>query len=155
MRQILFAAFLCGLPVTAQACTGPACCVVYGVAAVCRSSVVEERARGIVMRRCPRCLPSDVTDWIFSYQMNRGPYESAGDLAGDVLRAMGRRSDSRLTGAVLHNECAALGQNNHLLRIERAAVNVTEFTSAKVPNRSNVAHVAYRVRLTIGIVSRA
>lgn len=72
----------------AQVCTGPACCVRYGVPAVCRSPVVEARAKAIVLRRCPRCAPADATGWIFSYQMNRGPYASETDLARDVLRAM-------------------------------------------------------------------
>lgn len=89
-RALIIAALplLCALSVPAQACTGPACCVRYGWPAVCRSLVIEERAKRIVMRRCQRCDQSDVTDLIFSYQMNRGPYESAGDLAVDVLRAM-------------------------------------------------------------------
>lgn len=88
---LLLCPLLCPMLAT-PAAAGPACCVVYDVPAVCRSPVIEERAKAIVMRRCPRCAQADVTDWIFSYQMNRGPYESAAELAFDVLRAMGKRS---------------------------------------------------------------
>lgn len=89
--RLLLAALLCALPVTAQAaqpCTGPACCVVYGVEAVCRSAVVEARARAIVLRRCPGCKPSAVTDWIYTFQMTEGPYESSKELAHDVYCAI-------------------------------------------------------------------
>lgn len=89
MTRLLFGALLCVLPGAAQACTGPACCVVDGVAAVCRSAVIEARAKGIVMRRRPGCNRADVTDAIYSMQMNRGPYESEAELAGDALLAMG------------------------------------------------------------------
>lgn len=88
----LFGCLLLPSYVAAGPCSGPACCVVYGEPAVCRSPVVEARAKAIVMRRCPRCDAGAVTDWIFSYQMNRGPYERAPDLAGDVLQALRGRS---------------------------------------------------------------
>lgn len=87
MRAFLAVLSLC-FCTSALACSGPACCVRYGVAAVCRSPIIEARAKSIVLRRCPRCDVGAVTDWIFSYQMNRGPYASAGDLARDVYCAL-------------------------------------------------------------------
>jgi rare lipoprotein A len=76
----------------AEACKGPACCVVYGVPAVCRSAAVEREAIRIALAKCPACNRSDVADAIYSLQMNRGPYASAADLAFDVLRAMRGKS---------------------------------------------------------------
>lgn len=67
-----------------------AACFRHGVPAVCRSPAIEQKAKAIVLRRCKRCDPSDVTDWIYSFQMNRGPYESAAELASDVLQQVRR-----------------------------------------------------------------
>lgn len=91
MRVFAAALLLC-LSTPALACSGPTCCGVHGVQAVCRSPVVEAQAKETVLRRCLHCPTSDVADWIFSYQMNRGPYASAADLARDVLSAMHKRS---------------------------------------------------------------
>jgi hypothetical protein len=71
-------------------CTGPACCIRHGVQAVCRSYAIEKDAKAIVLRSRSGLISGDVTDWIFSLQMNRGPYKSAKALARDVLWAMQR-----------------------------------------------------------------
>lgn len=63
-----------------------AACIRHGVPAVCRSAAIEKQAKAIVLRQCKRCRSSDVTDWIYSLQMNRGPYASAPKLARDVLQ---------------------------------------------------------------------
>lgn len=63
-----------------------AACIRHGVPAVCRSAAIEKQAKAIVLRHCRRCRSSDVTDWIYSLQMNRGPYASAEELARDVLQ---------------------------------------------------------------------
>jgi hypothetical protein len=70
----------------AASCFSPACCIRHGVPAICRSPVIERQAKAIVMRQCPRCNPRKVKDWIYSYQMNRGPYANAAHLAVDVLQ---------------------------------------------------------------------
>lgn len=70
----------------AQPCTGPACCVVYGVEAVCRSAAIEREAMTIALVKCPACNVSDVAAAVYSLQMNRGPYADAQGLADDVLR---------------------------------------------------------------------
>jgi len=90
MRRLFVTLALAGafFAAPALACSGPACCVVDGVPAACRSPVIERQATATVQRRCPRCDPRAISDSIFSYQMNRGPYESADELARDALLAL-------------------------------------------------------------------
>lgn len=74
----------------AASCSGPACCVAHGVPAVCRSPAIEQQAKAIVLRQCRRCDRGKVADAIYSFQMNRGPYASATELAHDVLQQVRR-----------------------------------------------------------------
>lgn len=67
-----------------------AACVRHGVPAVCRSPAVEQQAKAIVLRQCRRCDRGKVADAIYSFQMNRGPYENAAELARDVLQQVRR-----------------------------------------------------------------
>ena len=63
-----------------------AACIRHGVPAVCRSPAIEQQAKAIVLRKCRRCDRRKVADAIYSFQMNRGPYASAAELARDVLQ---------------------------------------------------------------------
>lgn len=79
------------IPIILAACIGPACCVIYDTPAVCRSPILEAQAKAIVLRQCRRCAPREVTAWIYTFQMNRGPYESASELARHVLFMIGAK----------------------------------------------------------------